>query len=186
MTVMERSMPQEESVAENTIPNKTGHTAVAVDLAKNVFEIAISEVAGRVARHQRLKRAELLPFLAQLPAATVLLEACGSAHHWARGATLLGHRVVLLSPHRTRKYREGSKTDRADAKAMTLEAFRNEDLLPVPVKTVEQQTLGFLHRLRASWMRTRTARLNTLRGILRELGETIPVAYSALARAIRR
>jgi transposase len=150
------------------------NTTVAVDLAKNVFELAVSEVPGRVARRQRLKRAELLPFLAQLPASTVLLEACGSAHHWARQAVELGHRVVLLPPHRTRKYRSGSKTDRADAKAM-LEAFRNEELLPVPIKSVEQQTLGFLHRLRAGWMRTRVARLNTLRGILRELGETIPV-----------
>ena len=98
---------------------------VAVDLAKNVFELAISEIPGRVSRRKRLKRAEMMPFFAQLPKATVLLEACGSAHHWARSIGELGHCVVLLPPHRTSKYRDGSKTDRSDTKAM-LEAFRNE------------------------------------------------------------
>lgn len=162
-------------MVENTpVRRSVEHAVVAVDLAKNVFEIAVSEVPGRVASRHRLKRADLGVFLAQRPAATVLLEACGSAHHWARVASGFGHRVVLLPPHKTRRYRNGSKTDRSDAKAM-LEAFRNEELFPVPIKSVEQQSLAFLHRLRSGWKQTRTARLNTLRGVLRELGETIPV-----------
>ena len=136
---------KEESVAETTIPNKTGHTAVAVDLAKNVFEVAISEIPGRVSGRKRLKRAEMMPFFAQLPRATVLLEACGSAHHWARSISELGHRVVLLPPHRTSKYRDGSKTDRSDTKAM-LETFRNESIFPVPVKSIEQQSPAFVAR----------------------------------------
>ncbi len=162
-------------MVENT-PVQSGveHRVVAVDLAKNVFEIAVSEIPGRVARRHRLKRTELPVFLAQLPVSTVLLEACGSAHYWARQAARFGHRVELLPPHHTKRYRQGSKTDRSDAKAM-LEAFRNEDLFAVPVKSVEQQTLGWLHRLRAGAMTTRIARLNTLRAILRELGETFPV-----------
>ena len=163
---MSAPLEKEESVIENT--------TVAVDLAKNVFEVAVSRLPGRIALRRRLKRNELLPYLAQQPAATVLLEACGSAHHWAREASHLGHRVVLLPPHRTKQYRAGSKTDRADAKAM-LEAFRNDELHPVPIKSIAQQSLALLHRLRSGWMRSRTARLNTLRGILRELGETIPV-----------
>jgi transposase len=152
-------------------------------LAKNVFEVAVSEVPGRIARRRRLKRAELLAFFAQLPPATVLLEACGSAHYWAREISRLEHRVVLLPPHRSAKYREGSKTDRTDTKAM-LEAFRNEEIRPVPIKSVEQQTLALLHRLRSGWLRTRTARLNSLRGILRELGETIPVGAHAVIPAV--
>jgi transposase len=147
---------------------------VAVDLAKNVFELAVSEVPGRVASRHRLRRCEMPAFFAQLPAATVLLEACGSAHHWARTIAGLGHRVVLLPPHRTRRYRDGSKSDRTDAKAM-LEAFRNESVLPVPIKSIEQQSLALLHRMRSGWKQTRTARLNALRGALRELGEIIPV-----------
>lgn len=160
---------------ENTPAGRAGlHSVVAIDLAKNVFEIAVSEVPGRVARRHRLKRLELAAFLAALPPATILFEACGSSHHWARKAAQFGHRVELLPPHRTAHYRQGSKTDRNDTKAM-LEAFRNEDLFPVPVKSVEQQTLAWLHRLRQGAMTTRTARLNTLRAILRELGETLPV-----------
>lgn len=163
---MSAPLEKEESVIENT--------TVAVDLAKNVFEVAVSRLPGRISGRRRLKRSELLPYLAQQPASTVLLEACGSAHHWARAASRLGHRVVLLPPHRTMQYRTGSKTDRSDAKAM-LEAFRNDELHPVPIKSIAQQSLALLHRLRSGWMRTRTARLNTVRGILRELGETIPV-----------
>jgi transposase len=162
-------------VVENTpVAQAASHAVVAVDIAKNIFEVAVSEIPGRVARRLRLKRAELGPFLAQLPAATILLEACGSAHHWARQAVSFGHRVELLPPHHASRYRQGSKTDRSDTKAM-LEAFRNEDLFGVPVKSVEQQTLAWLHRLREGAMATRTARLNTLRAVLRELGESIPV-----------
>lgn len=169
-------MGEEESVPETT--------TVAVDLAKNVFELAISEVPGRVSARRRLKRAEMMPFFAQLARATVLLEACGSAHHWARSIGGLGHRVVLLPPHRTSKYRDGSKTDRSDTKAM-LEAFRNESVFPVPIKSIEQQSLALLHRLRSTWKQTRTARLNTLRGILRELGLTIPVGAAHVVPAVR-
>jgi transposase len=108
------------------------------------------------------------------PAATVFMEACGSAHYWAREIQKLGHRVVLLPPHHVRPYIRRNKTDRTDAKGI-LEASRNDDIRPVPVKTVNQQVLTSLHRLRAGWMLERTARLNALRGLLRELGVFIPV-----------
>jgi transposase len=160
------------------------NTTIAVDLAKSVFEIAVSEHPGRIGQRRRLGRSQLLAFFAQQPPATVLLEACGSAHFWAREVALFGHRVVLLPPHRTRTYRAGSKSDRTDAKAL-LEAHRNEEIRPVPIKSVEQQTLGFLHRLRSGWLRTRTARLNTLRGILRELGETIPLGARHVVPRVR-
>ncbi len=89
-------------------------------------------------RRERLPRAQFLPFLAQQPAATVVMEACGSAHYWGRRIEQLGHRVVLLPPHHVRPYVRGNKTDRTDAKGI-LEACRNEDIRPVPVKTVAQQ-----------------------------------------------
>ena len=149
-------------------------TRIAVDVAKAVFELAISDRAGHVARRVRLPRAQFLPFMAQQPVATVVMEACGSAHYWAREIQKLGHRVVLLPPHHVRPYIRRNKTDRTDAKGI-LEASRNDDIRPVPVKTVNQQVLTSLHRLRSGWMLERTARLNALRGLLRELGVFIPV-----------
>lgn len=148
-------------------------TTIAVDLAKTVFEIAVSHQAGRVAERHRVGREALLRFFAERQPATVLLEACGTAHHWARRLRGLGHQPVLLPPKDVRPYRRGNKTDRADAKAL-LEAWRDEELRPVPVKTVQQQALTALHRLRSGWVATRTARINSLRGLLRELGHTIP------------
>jgi transposase len=149
-------------------------TRIAVDLAKSVFEIAVSHQPGRVARRERLSRSRFLNFFAQQPAATVVMEACGSAHFFGRRIQKLGHRVVLLPPHHVRPYVRRNKTDRADAKGL-LEASRNEEIRPVPVKTETQQILAILHRLRSSWVTDRTARLNTIRGLLRELGICIPI-----------
>jgi transposase len=121
----------------------------------------------------------LAAFFANRPPAVVLMEACGSAHHWGRELLKLGHDVRLLPPACTAKYRIGNKTDRTDADAM-LEANRNEKILPVPVKTIPQQTLTSVHRLRQAWMATRTARLNSLRGLLRELGVAIPLGATVV------
>jgi len=150
------------------------HTTIAVDLAKTVFEVAVSKSPGRISVHKRLSRARLLPFFRNHPPATVLLEACGSSHHWARQLQSLGHRVRLLPPHHTRRYVLRDKTDRADATAL-LEADRNEQISPVPVKSLHQQTLAALHRIRSGWILTRTARINLIRGLLRELGVLIPL-----------
>lgn len=147
---------------------------IGVDLAKTVFEVAISEAPGVVTARRRLSRVAFPRFLAAQAPAEVLLEACGSAHHWGREAERCGHQVKLLHPADVARYRDGNKTDRADAKAL-LEAVRNHDLTPVPVKSVEQQAVVALHRIRQGYLRTRTARINALRGHLRELGHTIPI-----------
>jgi transposase len=150
------------------------NTIIAVDLAKNVFEVAVSRRTGVVAERHRLSRRRFLPFMGKFKPTTVLLEACGSAHHWARELQNLGHRPILLPAHATRPYVLRNKTDQADAKAL-LEAHRNKVIMPVPVKSIEQQALMTLHRLRSGWMAVRTARLNAIRGHLRELGFTIPL-----------
>lgn len=149
-------------------------TTFAVDVAKSVFEIAISHQPGKVAEHVRLPRSRFLDFFAQQRPATVILEACGSAHHWGRQLRAQGHRVRLLPPHTVRPYVPRNKTDQADAKGI-LEASRNEAIHPVPVKSLPQQTLASLHRIRSAWLSTRTSRLNTLRGVLREFGIAIPL-----------
>jgi transposase len=158
-------------------------TRIAVDVAKAVFEIGISDRPGHVSRRERLPRAQFLTFMAQQPAATVVMEACGSAHHWGRKIQGLGHRVVLLPPHHVRPYVRRNKTDRTDTKGI-LEASRNEDIRPVPVKTIGQQVLTSLHRLRSGWMTERTARLNALRGLLRELGVFIPMGAREVVPAV--
>src|SRR5437870_5845936 len=148
-------------------------TTIAVDVAKEVLEVAVSVRPGQVSEQKRLSRAAFTKFCTDQPPATVLLEACSSAHYWGRRLLSIGHQVILLPPHATRPYVFRNKTDRTDTRGL-LEAFRNEDIHPVPVKSVAQQTLTALHRLRSTWLATRTARLNTVRGLLRELGVTIP------------
>jgi transposase len=149
-------------------------TQIAVDVAKSVFEVAVSTWPGRVDRRQRVSRRQFPVVLAAEPPAEVIMEACGTAHHWGRTLRAAGHTVTLLHPGDVARYRDGNKTDRADAKAL-LEAVRNEGLDPVPVKSPEQQAVLALHRMRAAYLRTRTARINELRGHLREFGCVIPV-----------
>lgn len=150
------------------------HTTIAVDLAKSVFEVAVSHRPGRVSSTRRLSRTQFARLLAEQAPATLVMEACGTSHYWGREARSRGHEVLLLPPHAVRPYVLRNKTDGADAKGL-LEALRNESIHPVPVKTVAQQVIASLHRMRSTWMSTRIARLNTLRGLLRELGLFIPV-----------
>ena len=147
---------------------------IGVDLAKSIFEIAVSTMPGQVQERRRLSRTGFGTWFAQHPPAEALLEACGSAHHWGRQLQRLGHQVTLLHPRDVARYRDGNKTDRADAKAL-LEAARNQALSRVPVKSVEQQAVVALHRLRQGYLQTRTARINAVRGHLREFGCAIPV-----------
>jgi transposase len=129
------------------------HTTIAVDLAKSVFQVAVSHRAGRVDEERRVSRDRFLPVFAQWPPATILLEACGSAHFWARQLEPYGHTVRLLPPHDVRRYVRRNTTDRTDAKAL-LEADRNEEIHAVPIKSVEHQAIASLHRLRSTWLAT--------------------------------
>lgn len=160
------------------------HTTIAVDLAKSVFQVAVSHRPGHLDEERRLSRDRRLPFFAQRPPATIVLEACGSAHHWARQLQPFGHTVRLLPPHDVRPYVRRNKTDRTDAKGL-LEANRNEEIHAVPVKTIEHQAMASLHRLRSTGLATRTARLHTLRGRLREFGIFSPVGAQHVVPRVR-
>jgi transposase len=159
-------------------------TTIAVDVAKAVFEVAVSLQPGHVRERHRLSREGFARLLGAQPAATVVMEACGSAHYWGRRAHRQGHEVVLISPHVVRPYVRGNKTDRTDTKGL-LEAFRNEEVRAVPVKSETQQALAALHRLRSTWVARRTARLNTVRGLLREFGVVIPVGARQVVPHVR-
>jgi transposase len=159
-------------------------TTIALDIATTTIEVAVSHRPGRVHERHRLSRSKVRPFFRRQEPARVLLEACSSAHHWARELAALGHEVVLLPPHAVRPYVTRNKTDRTDAKAL-LEAFRNEEIFPVPVKSPDQQALAALHRLRSAWIAARTARLNALRGFLREFGLVIPTGARHVVPNVR-
>lgn len=160
-------------------------TTVAVDLAKSVFQLAVADQAWRVVETHRLTRTQFERWFANRDVGLVVMEACGSAHHWARWLNGLGIEVKLLPAQYVRAYVRRNKTDAADAAAL-LEAARASDMRPVRVKSVEQQALQGLHRIRSLWMGTRTSRINALRGFCREFGIAIPVGARTGLEAIAR
>ena len=145
-------------------------STVAIDLAKEVFELAFADAQGRIIERKRLSRRAFIRSLETRPPLRVLMEACGGAHCWARRFQRQGHAVRLLPARDVRPYVRGNKTDRNDV-AGILEADRCAGIAPVPVKTPEQQGIQALHRLREHLKAERTATLNLLRGVLREFGE---------------
>jgi transposase len=158
-------------------------TTVAVDLAKTVFELARANAQWHIVARQRLTRTQFARFLAQELATHVVMEACGTAHYWGRMAQRHGHTVTLLPPGYVRPYVRRNKTDRTDAAAL-LEAVRSGEIPSVPVKRVAQQALVGVHRVRAQWMTTRTARINVLRGLLREQGILLPASARGAVQAV--
>ena len=157
---------------------------VGVDLAKSVFQLAIADAHWRVVEQQRLTRTQFERWFANRAVGLVVMEACGSAHHWARWLNALGIEVRLLPAAYVRAYVKRNKTDAADACAL-LEAARCADIIPVRVKSVEQQALQGLHRIRSLWMATRTSRINALRGFCREFGIAIAQGSSPRGGADR-
>ncbi len=120
-------------------------TTVAVDLAKNVFELAVADARGQVIEHKRLSRAAFIRYFDNRAACRLVMEACGSAHYWGRRFQAQGHTVQLLPAQYIRAYVRRNKTDRADAEAL-LEADRCAEIPPVPIKSVEQQAILLIHR----------------------------------------
>lgn len=143
---------------------------IGIDLAKSVFQVHGEDAAGKVVVRRALRRSELLDFLKGVPACLVAMEACGSAHHWGRQITALGHEVRLLAPIAVKPYvRAGRKNDAADAAAIC-EAARRPRMRFVGVKSAEQQGALLLHRARDLLVRQRTMLINALRGHLAEFG----------------
>ena len=150
-------------------------STVAIDLAKSVFQLAVADHSWRVVETHRLTRAQFARWFDNRSVALVVMEACGSAHDWARTLTARGIAVNLWPPASVRAYVRRNNTDSADAAAL-LEASRCTDMHPVPVKSLEQQALQGLHRIRSLWMGNRTSCINTLRGLCREFGLAVSSA----------
>lgn len=154
-------------------------TTIGFDLAKNEFQVHGVDVAGKPVVRKKLSRAQVLPFFARLAPCTIGIEACASAHHWARKLAELGHTVRLMAPHFVKPYVKANKTDVADAEAIC-EAVARPNMRFVPVKSVEQQAILAVHRVRSGLVAERTAQLNRLRGLLSEFGLIAPRGRRAL------
>ncbi len=159
-------------------------TLIAVDLAKDVFELACANRNWHIVDRKRLNRKQFHRFCAQHPPVEFVIESCGTAHFWARELQAMGHCVRLLPAQYVRAYVRRSKTDRNDAAAI-VEAARNREIRSVAIKSVEQQCIQTLHRVRSQWMATRTARINALRGLLRELGHPLPLGAANALKGAR-
>jgi transposase len=158
-------------------------TTVGVDLAKSVFQVHGVDARGKALLRKQLKRSEMLTFFANLPPCLIGMEACSSAHHWARKLTALGHEVRLMAPQFVKPYVKTNKNDRNDAEAIC-EAVARPNMRFVPVKTPEQQTVLALHRARAGYVKARTAQANQMRGLLSEFGIILPEGIGQLYRRV--
>ena len=148
-------------------------TTVGIDLAKSVFQVHAVDQHGKVALKRQLKRGQMAEFFANLPACLIGMEACGSAHFWARKLQALGHTVKLMAPQFVKPYVKTNKHDAADAEAIC-EVVRRPNMRFVPIKNLEQQAVLALHRVRQGWVKARTAQANQIRGLLSEFGFVVP------------
>jgi transposase len=159
-------------------------TTIGIDLAKSVFAVSGAERAGKVVMRKQLRRGQLREFVAALKPCVVGMEACGGAHHWARAIGRLGHQVRLMSPALVRPYRSGiNKHDRNDADAIC-EAVARPQMRYVAVKSVAQQDLLALHRVRTQLLKHRVAQSNLLRALLHERGIVARLGAAGLRTAL--
>jgi transposase len=144
-------------------------TTIGLDIAKNMFQVHGIDVAEKVVVRKRLRRSQVLAFFKALPPSLIGMEACASAHYWARELTKLGHEVRLMPAKDVKAYVKRNKNDAADAAAIC-EAVRRPTMRFVRIKTAEQQGQLMQHRTRDLLMRQRTQLINALRAHLAELG----------------
>jgi transposase len=156
-------------------------TTVGIDLAKNVIQIHGVDERGKAVLRKQLKRAQVASFFATLEPCLIGMEACGSAHHWARKLQGFGHAVRLMAPQFVKPYVKTNKNDVADAEAIC-EAVGRPNMRFVPLKTTEQQGVLAVHRARQGFVKARTAQANSIRGLLGEFGIVIPQGMSPLAK----
>ena len=144
-------------------------STIGLDIAKNVFQVHGVDAAGKTVITRQLRRGQVIGYFEKLPPCLVGMEACATAHHWARELTKLGHTVRLMPASYVKAYVKRSKNDAADAAAVC-EAVTRPSMRFVPVKTIDQQAALMLHRCRDLLIRQRTQLINALRAHLAELG----------------
>jgi transposase len=156
---------------------------MGIDLAKNSVHVYGVDAQGRSVFSKNISRRRLSAFPAQQPPCLVAMAACGSAHHWARVIGGFGHTVRLIAPPFVKPFVKSNKSDALDAEAIC-EAVQRPTMRFVAVKTVEQQDIQALHRMRSLAVERRTAQVNQVRGLLLEYGIDIPQGCGALKRRL--
>ena len=160
-------------------------TTIGLDLAKSVFQVHGIDAHGKTLITRQLRRGKVLEFFANLPACLVGIEACPSAHHWAREISKLGHEVRLMPPGYVKPYVKRGKNDRADAEAIC-EAVQRPTMRFVSIKSEEQQALLVLHRVRETLVGQRIQLINTIRGHMAEFGIVAPRGAANVQQLILR
>ncbi|MBT2303796.1 IS110 family transposase, partial [Variovorax paradoxus] len=138
---------------------------------------------GKVLAKKQLRRDQMAGFFVNLPPCLIGMEACGSAHHWARKLHTMGHTVRLMAPQFVKPYVKTNKNDAADAEA-SCEAVARPNMRFVPTKNVEQQSVLALHRVRQGFVKARTAQANQIRGLLGEFGLIVPQGIGYIASRV--
>lgn len=160
-----------------------GLELIGIDLAKNVFHLHGVDGQGREVFRKRVYRSELLDSLQKLTACRVVMEACGGSNHWAREIEALGHCPQLIAPQYVKPYVQRNKTDWKDAEAICV-AARQPHMRFVPKRSVSQQDLQNLHRIRQRLITSRTALVNEARGLLTEYGIVMPLGRRTFAKCL--
>jgi len=155
---------------------------VGLDIAKSIFHLYSLTAEGKPVK-KKLKRNELLIYIANMPVSLIGMEACGGAHHWAREFKKLGHEVVLLNARFVKAFVVGNKNDFNDAEAI-FAAVTRPNKRTVEVKNLEQQEMQMLHRLRQDLIYQRTALTNRIRGFLSELGLVMPLGVNQVRKQL--
>lgn len=158
-------------------------TTIGLDLAKTVFQVHGVDEHGKAILKKQLKRDQMAVFFVNLPPCLIGMEACGSAHHWARKLASMGHIVKLMAPQYVKPYVKTNKNDVADAEAIC-EAVSRPNMRFVPIKDVEQQAVLAMHRVRQGFVKARTAQANQIRGLLSEFGLVIPQGIGHIASRV--
>lgn len=156
---------------------------IGIDLAKNSFHVCAVSKQNKIMTDRSFTKTKLKAWLLKQPQSLVVLEACGSAHHWARWLLSINQKVVLLSPKTVTPFRQGHKTDQTDARAIAIAAVQ-PGIKTVAIKNIEQQGLQSIARIREHWRDHITATSNLIRGLLYEFGITIPKGHAPLMRRI--
>ena len=144
-------------------------TTVGLDLAKNVFQIHAIDADGVITVRRRLRRSQVRKFFMDLKPCLIGMEACGTAHFWARELAALGHKIKIIPPSYVKAYVRRGKNDAVDAEAIC-EAVTRPNMRFVPIKTEDQQAALMLHKARELLMRQQTMLVNALRAHMAELG----------------
>lgn len=158
-----------------------GKLIIGLDLAKTVFQVHVVDIAtGTLVTARQLRRSQVEDFFRRQPPSLVGMEACGTAHYWARRLVTLGHEVRLLPPRAVKVYvKPGKKNDAADAAAIC-EAVTRPHIHAVPMKTADQQAVLVLHRTRRLLVEQRTALSNALRAHMAEFGIAVAKGMSKI------